>query len=99
MFTSLTVNQDEMVKDILMAAKDSIKIPIRDRKTGEKLAEKSIMDIICEDNFEAFSQLDDSILDLIRLSNSNSDGMKKASVLMDRIQHRDRYGESHICLS
>ena len=91
MFISVNVDQDEMVKDILMAAKDSIKIPIRDRRTGEKLAEKSIMDIICEDNFEAFSQLDDSILDLIRLSNSNSDGMKKASVLMDRIQHRDLY--------
>jgi hypothetical protein len=88
---SLGVGQDEMVKDILMAAKDSIKIPIRDRKTGEKLSEKSILDVICEDRFEAFSQLDDSILDLIRLSNSDSDGMKRASVLLDRIQRRDLY--------
>ena len=83
--------QDDMVKDILLDAMPSIQIPVRDAKTGKLCRRMSIIDLICEDDMEAYSQLDDSILDMIRLSQCESDGVARASLLIDRLHRRDLY--------
>ena len=82
---------DEMVKDILLLARNAIRIPVRNRLTGKLEYAKGLIDLICENDLAAFSQLDDSILDLIRLSDSDTEDMAKASELINRLQKRDLY--------
>jgi len=80
-----------MVKDILMLAKDSKIIQVRDHATGRIIRRQSFVEVVCNDDMEAFSHLDDSILDVIRLSPEDTDEMAKASLLVQRLQTRDLY--------
>ena len=81
-----TLIMDEMVKDILLAAKDAIRIPVRDVETGRIIRTQGLIELICQNDMAAFSQLDDSILDMIRLSEVDTEGMVKASLLMQQLR-------------
>lgn len=80
-----------MVLDILKKAKDAISITVRDAETGRILRKVGLIDIICKDDLAAFSQLDDSLLDLIRASEVDSEEVAEAARIWDRIQKRNLY--------
>jgi hypothetical protein len=80
-----------MVKDILLAAMPYIEIYVRNEHTGFVKRKVKMLDLIYTDDMEAFSQLDDSILDLIRLSHVDSPEMAEANRLINRLLTRDLY--------
>ena len=87
----MALDQDAMVLDILKKAKDIIYIPVRDAETGRILRKPGLIDIICGNDMAAFSQLDDSLLDLIRLSEVDSKEVAEAARIWGRMQKRELY--------
>lgn len=80
-----------MVKDILLAAMPHIEIHVRDEHTGFIKRKVKMLDLIYADDMEAFSQLDDSILDVIRMSHLDSPEIAEANRLINRLLTRDLY--------